>query len=419
MRTIYWGRCSLVSKILLTLLFGIIIVTLQLYVKHMNIISIVYDTSINCHELKKNSLIESSSIPPEYLLIPYREFVLRTSISCRSFKFDEPKKKLSEFHPKFSQYLHGTFPIVIPYSNITFDDVENFYTQILIKKQNQTHIQKISFASNITFENIPYRYENGMWYPIEVTSSQRTAILVPLQGRDYNAKVYPLGSRFNKGRLYNAGIRYIEQQSLNITCLILHDVDLIPENDGNFYSCESRHPKHTTTRVRQLNSTHRYARYYEFLIGGVLLLTLDMYKSVNGFSNLYWGWGGEDDDLSLRLIQRRMCVVRPSYELAIYTALPHPKGQRNGARFQLLAWSTVRLNADGYKQIDSMIRIVDIRKTSTVIHLKIDVDANQSLYKPPSKKNFLSSFNETYDYITTTSKTVTTTTPTVLQTTPL
>jgi predicted glycosyltransferase involved in capsule biosynthesis len=132
-------------------------------------------------------------------------------------------------------------------------------------------------------------------------------------------KVYPLGHRFNKGRLFNAGVRYIQKhESLKITCLILHDVDLIPEDDGNFYSCESAHPKHTTTRIRQLTSTRGYTRYYEFLIGGVLLLTLDMYKTVNGFSNSYWGWGGEDDDLSLRLIQRRMCVVRPSYELATY-----------------------------------------------------------------------------------------------------
>jgi predicted glycosyltransferase involved in capsule biosynthesis len=100
--------------------------------------------------------------------------------------------------------------------------------------------------------------------------------------------------------------------------LILHDVDLIPENDGNFYTCETTHPKHTTVRVRPVLSKQSYTRYYEFLIGGVLLLTIDMYKKVNGFSNSYWGWGGEDDDLSLRLIERQMCVVRPTYDIATY-----------------------------------------------------------------------------------------------------
>ncbi|CAF3457296.1 unnamed protein product [Rotaria sp. Silwood1] len=407
--------------------------------------SIIYNTSINDHDFKQNSLIQSSSIPPQYLLIPYREFVLRTSISCHTFKLIEPKKNLFQFHPKYSPYLHGIFPFIIPYLNITFDDIENFYTKILIKNQNQTDniIHQTSFASNITFKNIPYRYENEMWYPIEVISAQRTAILVPLQGRDYNAKVFllnihalarrqlltytiilieqvkPSNSRFNKGRLYNAGVRYIEQQSLNITCLILHDVDLIPENDENLYTCELQHPKHTTIRIRQLNNTrNNYMRYYEFLIGGVLLLTFDMYKKINGFSNLYWGWGGEDDDLSLRFIQQRMCVIRPKYELAIYVALPHPKGQANGARFNLLTWSTIRLNADGYKQIDSMIHFVNIRKISTVTHLKIDVNADNSLYKPPLMKNFQSTYNTIYNNITTIGKTeTTTTTSTFLKTT--
>jgi hypothetical protein len=152
---------------------------------------------------------------------------------------------------------------------------------------------------------------------------------------------------------------------------------------------------------------------------------MDMYKSVNGFSNLYWGWGGEDDDLALRLIERRMCVVRPNYETAIYagkkriiysinsdtfsfTALPHPRGQRNNARFGLLTWATVRLATDGYKQIDPLTRIVNIRKTSTVTHLKLDVNADLSLYQPPSVKKPQSSSNKSSSVVTTTSKTKTT-----------
>ena len=130
-----------------------------------------------------------------------------------------------------------------------------------------------------------------------------------------------MSPKFNKGRLYNTAVQYVERQNLNITCIILHDVDLLPENDGNFYTCERTHIKHTTSRVLPLNTTRGYIRYYEFLIGGVLLLSSDMYRTLNGFSNLYWGWGGEDDDLALRLIEKRMCVVRPSYEMAIYVGM--------------------------------------------------------------------------------------------------
>jgi len=94
-----------------------------------------------------------------------------------------------------------------------------------------------------------------------------------------------------------------------------------------------------------------------------------------------------------------------------YLALPHPRGQRNNARFGLLTWATIRLDTDGYAQIGSMIRIVNIRKTSTVTHLKLDVNGDQSLYKPPPVEKFQSLIDETYYYITTNGKPINLTSP--------
>ena len=39
---------------------------------------------------------------------------------------------------------------------------------------------------------------------------------------------------------------------------------------------------------------------YSYLVGGVFAISQSHFNQVNGFSNLYWGWGGEDDDLSHR-----------------------------------------------------------------------------------------------------------------------
>lgn len=36
-----------------------------------------------------------------------------------------------------------------------------------------------------------------------------------------------------------------------------------------------------------------YPQYF----GGVVAVTPDQYRKMNGFSNQYWGWGREDDDL--------------------------------------------------------------------------------------------------------------------------
>jgi len=36
-------------------------------------------------------------------------------------------------------------------------------------------------------------------------------------------------------------------------------------------------------------------------MGGVVAFSKHQFEKVNGFSNQFWGWGGEDDDLALRV----------------------------------------------------------------------------------------------------------------------
>lgn len=40
---------------------------------------------------------------------------------------------------------------------------------------------------------------------------------------------------------------------------------------------------------------------YEELVGGVFAIKTEHFFKVNGYSNLYWGWGAEDDDMAYRL----------------------------------------------------------------------------------------------------------------------
>lgn len=45
------------------------------------------------------------------------------------------------------------------------------------------------------------------------------------------------------------------------------------------------------------------------LVGGVLNMRMEHYQLVNGYSNMYWGWGAEDDDMAYRCV----CVRESSH----------------------------------------------------------------------------------------------------------
>lgn len=85
----------------------------------------------------------------------------------------------------------------------------------------------------------------------------------------------------------NAAFIYAFDEA-NYDCYCFHDVDLVPEDDRNMYSC-GRNPKHMSIGVDEMN----YKLQYEELIGGVLILKTEHLIASNGYSNLYWGWGAE------------------------------------------------------------------------------------------------------------------------------
>jgi hypothetical protein len=118
---------------------------------------------------------------------------------------------------------------------------------------------------------------------------------------------------FNKGRLFNAGFDLFREQD---AYFCFHDVDLLPENASCDYSCSTQ-PVHVSRYCSQFN----YRVPYDWLCGGVMIFDKRDFLRINGYSNEYWGWGAEDDDLYFRLTRGG---YRVQHRPGRYTSLPHP-----------------------------------------------------------------------------------------------
>ena len=82
----------------------------------------------------------------------------------------------------------------------------------------------------------------------------------------------------------------------NFDVYVFHDVDLLPnDNMLNVYS----------TKYSQNDIIHFAGGWDRYTgadyIGGVTLIGKNVFNTINGFPNDYWGWGGEDDEIKRRL----------------------------------------------------------------------------------------------------------------------
>jgi hypothetical protein len=146
---------------------------------------------------------------------------------------------------------------------------------------------------------------------------------------------------FNRGKLPNAG--FLLSGHLG-DWFRFRDIDLMPVNAK--YRRPDR-PTHLATHCQQF----AYEMAYPDCFGGVNLFLPEHYEQINGFSNEYWGWGGEDDDLLLRCKAAGLPIAR---RFSRYDSLPHARKvdpglhKRNDARlgsFDPEGWRDEGLNS--------------------------------------------------------------------------
>ncbi|KAK5620673.1 Beta-1,4-galactosyltransferase 1 [Crenichthys baileyi] len=128
---------------------------------------------------------------------------------------------------------------------------------------------------------------------------------------------------FNRAKLMNIGFVEALKED-DYECFVFADVDLVPIDDRNLYRC-SDHPRHLSVAIDKFD----YILSSKTAFGGVSLLSKEQFLKVNGFSNTFWGWGGEDDDLYNRIIFRGMSISRPDSQIAKYKMIKHGRDLHN------------------------------------------------------------------------------------------
>ena len=99
---------------------------------------------------------------------------------------------------------------------------------------------------------------------------------------------------FNRGMLLNIGYKYAKKDRCDY--LVFHDVDMLPVQVDYGYSDIPLHmATHFIIRDDKTNRT-----IFDQYFGGVVLFTKEQAEKTNGYSNDYWDWGQEDDDLFWR-----------------------------------------------------------------------------------------------------------------------
>uniref|UniRef100_A0A0A9ZFX5 Beta-1,4-N-acetylgalactosaminyltransferase n=1 Tax=Lygus hesperus TaxID=30085 RepID=A0A0A9ZFX5_LYGHE len=241
----------------------------------------------------------------------------------------------------------------------------------------------------------------GTWTPEQCTSRHSVAIIIPYRDREkqlnlllkylppvlkrhqinYNIFVIEqMGNEtFNKGILMNAGfLTALDRPAHGVMyhCFIFHDVDLLPEDDRNMYTCPQQ-PRHLSVAVNELH----YKLPYRVLVGGVFAVRTEHFLRLNGYSNLYWGWGGEDDDMGYRVEHVLSSISRPPEWVARYTMIKHEKRRplSRRVRTKLLRTSWRRYRLDGLNTVS--YGLGPIVEGPQYTHVMVDVGPPPTTYR--------------------------------------
>lgn len=176
------------------------------------------------------------------------------------------------------------------------------------------------------------------------------------------------GKPFNRGKLLNIGAQ-IAFGRMKSTHIITHDVDMIPVDDTQYGFADA---VHLATGATQFGGKMPYDRYF----GGVTAFSAKAFYMCNGYSNEYWGWGAEDDDILRRIESVGIEVIRPDRPNR-FQSLSHVHALHSVESKKTHRLNCERLDSDYDRSKDGLntleYRIVGQSEAGEVNHVIVEV----------------------------------------------
>jgi len=140
---------------------------------------------------------------------------------------------------------------------------------------------------------------------------------------------------FNRGVLINAGHDIIKKSDVGYENEVHHDIDVQANEEFiKYFSSDN-----VVGKPRYNDSKH---------FGNISILSLSVMEQANGYSNNYWGWGGEDNNFRERILKKNIPIYRPIPKINKMKYLPHIKATELNLKNPDVDKIKIKDKEDGY-----------------------------------------------------------------------
>lgn len=264
-----------------------------------------------------------------------------------------------KFRPKFiSEKFKKCLPSQEVYYN--YDSLEMTSQKLEVSSLKKK--QKIAII--IPYRNRPEHLKKLLKYLHPALKNQKInyQIYIINLGKSFDDPII-----FNRGLLLNIGINEVSKIDPEVNCFVAHDVDLIPEAFINIenHQTKTKLPMYTcnenSIRHYAAIDKYNYKLTYDGALGGMTFFTKNQILNINGYTNLFYGWGGEDDDLAIRAISSCQViehVLHNDYNIKMIVHQHDSTKAANDKRQAQIINASERQFNDGLNNVEKYYKVI-------------------------------------------------------------